>query len=213
MDGQMPVMDGLEATNIIRNSNKAYKDIPIIALTASALIGDRKKFLEAGMNDYISKPINTVELFDKISMYTNGTNIQDRPLSKKTYPENNKVVNNDGDNTDNIIDLSDFEDKKKIFGKDSYTNILNMLLDDLDTKLDMITKFLENDDMESLKHQTHSLKGIITNFDAPKINNLCKELDQFAIDKNLEQFKFTLDKIKAITPQYRSEILEFIKTL
>ena len=210
MDGQMPVMDGLEATNIIRNSGKKYKDIPIIALTASALIGDRQKFLDAGMNDYISKPIDITELFDKISIYTNGINIQNRQPNNKKSEKNNKTKN---DITDKIINLSDFVEKKKIFGKESYINILNMLLKDIDTKLDLIAKYIENNDMVSLKVQTHSLKGIITNFDAPKINNLCIELDKLAIDKNVEQLKLTLDKIKTLVPQYKLEILEFVETL
>lgn len=65
MDIQMPEMDGLETTKIIRSpeSKVINKDIPIIALTAYAMKGDKDTFLEAGMNDYISKPIslNVVE--------------------------------------------------------------------------------------------------------------------------------------------------------
>ena len=210
MDGQMPVMDGLEATNIIRNSDNEYKNIPIIALTASALIGDRQKFLDAGMNDYISKPIDIVELFEKISLYTNKNEFQSSKQSIENSNENNKIRKN---NTSSIINLSDFEKKKKIFGKESYINILGMLLNDLDVKLDLIAKYLKTNDLKHLKHQTHSLKGIITNFDAPDINNLCKELDKYAIDENIEQMKIILNDIKDIAPQYKLEILEFSSSL
>jgi len=61
MDIQMPDMDGLEATRCIRNS-KIQKQPHIIAMTAYALDGDREAFLEAGMNDYLSKPIKIEEL-------------------------------------------------------------------------------------------------------------------------------------------------------
>ncbi|MFN2268651.1 MAG: response regulator [Desulfonatronovibrio sp.] len=61
MDIQMPVMGGIEAAKVIRHSLK-NKDIPIIALTAHTMAGDREKFLEAGMNDYLSKPLEFEDL-------------------------------------------------------------------------------------------------------------------------------------------------------
>ena len=64
MDMQMPVMNGYDAVNIIRNELK--NTIPIIAMTAHAMAGEREKCLDLGMNDYISKPINATQLFEKI---------------------------------------------------------------------------------------------------------------------------------------------------
>lgn len=62
MDVQMPVMDGVEATRMIRESNKSWKNIPIIALTAHALEGDRERFIQSGMNAYLSKPVRREDL-------------------------------------------------------------------------------------------------------------------------------------------------------
>ncbi len=70
MDIQMPLMDGFEATRIIRGLNDASKNIPIIAMTANAMKGDREKCLEAGMDDYVAKPVNEKALYDKICLHT-----------------------------------------------------------------------------------------------------------------------------------------------
>jgi PAS domain S-box-containing protein len=66
MDIQMPVMDGFEATREIRKLVAPLRDIPIIALTANAISGDRERCLEGGMNDYIAKPIDPTQMAEKI---------------------------------------------------------------------------------------------------------------------------------------------------
>ncbi len=67
MDVQMPVLDGVETTQRIRASSAKYKDIPIIALTAYVMDGDRQKFIKSGMDDYIAKPVDKQELLDGIN--------------------------------------------------------------------------------------------------------------------------------------------------
>jgi len=72
MDVQMPVMDGVEVTKKIRSSNTGHKDISIIAMTAYAMAGDREKFLDAGMDDYLSKPVDKDDLFESIKKNISG---------------------------------------------------------------------------------------------------------------------------------------------
>ena len=74
MDVQMPEMDGLEATGHVRDPKSAVRDhgIPIIALTAAAMTGDREKCLAAGMNDYLTKPLRPEELGRMIERWTAG---------------------------------------------------------------------------------------------------------------------------------------------
>jgi len=79
MDIQMPVMDGYEATSAIRNRNKKDNSyIPIIAMTANAMKGDRERCLEAGMDDYISKPIDIDRLREIISKWSTNTIPQEK---------------------------------------------------------------------------------------------------------------------------------------
>ncbi|WP_420264321.1 response regulator [Candidatus Magnetominusculus dajiuhuensis] len=82
MDVQMPVMDGFEATRQIK-ARQATLAIPVIAMTAHALKGDRARCIEAGMDDYITKPINSVELIEMVRKYTKGndTPAADRPAA------------------------------------------------------------------------------------------------------------------------------------
>ena len=75
MDMQMPEMDGLQATAAIRarEVNQALARVPIIALTANAMKGDREKCLTAGMDAYLSKPIKSAELKDALDTYARAT--------------------------------------------------------------------------------------------------------------------------------------------
>ncbi|KZY68575.1 MULTISPECIES: response regulator [unclassified Oleiphilus] len=68
MDCQMPVMDGYEASRTIRQlSNPLKRDVPIVAMTANAMKGDKEMCLEAGMDDYISKPVEAQLLYELMS--------------------------------------------------------------------------------------------------------------------------------------------------
>jgi CheY-like chemotaxis protein len=68
MDCQMPVMDGYEATRLLRQQPH-LRDLPVIAMTANAMVGDREKVLAAGMNDHIAKPINVEEMFATLARW------------------------------------------------------------------------------------------------------------------------------------------------
>jgi two-component system, sensor histidine kinase and response regulator len=71
MDCQMPIMDGFEATQLIRDSKSSVRDrtVPIIAMTANAMQGDRDRCIEAGMNDHIPKPIDLALLRKALAKY------------------------------------------------------------------------------------------------------------------------------------------------
>jgi len=67
MDCQMPVMDGYEAARAIRRSSAAFQNVPVVALTANAMQGDRQQCIDAGMDDYLAKPVRPEELAEALS--------------------------------------------------------------------------------------------------------------------------------------------------
>jgi CheY-like chemotaxis protein len=76
MDVQMPELDGLEATREIRRREAAGTRTPIVALTAHALTGDRERCLEAGMDGYMTKPVNPTELDEVLEKYAPGARVR-----------------------------------------------------------------------------------------------------------------------------------------
>jgi CheY-like chemotaxis protein len=81
MDVQMPQMDGFEATGVIRDPASRVRNhhIPVIAMTAHAMKGDREKCLEAGMDDYVSKPVTALALNDMLEKYLPGEKVSTVP--------------------------------------------------------------------------------------------------------------------------------------
>ena len=97
MDIQMPEMDGLDATRKIRELPGSASEIPIIALTANAMKGDREKYLASGMNDYVSKPIDPNVLFGTIASCV-SPNVSDRESDAGAPAEGR---------TSNVVDFSE----------------------------------------------------------------------------------------------------------
>ncbi len=90
MDIQMPEMDGMEATDKIRN-DLGYKDLPIIAMTANAMIGHREKYIAAGMDDYVSKPIDKSKLFKVLKKYISNNRASSTTTAASSLPDESKT--------------------------------------------------------------------------------------------------------------------------
>jgi len=148
MDIQMPGMDGYEATQYIRN--QLLLKLPIIAMTAHALAGEREKCLSYGMNEYLSKPIVEQQLYNFILKFTNA--------GTKT------AVTNTPDNFDannNFIDVTYLKDISKgntVFEKKAASQFLNLLPQSLD-KLEVA---IATDDLKTIRAVAHDLKTTVS---------------------------------------------------
>ena len=153
MDIQMPEMDGLTATVAIRKRERTTgRHVPIIAMTAHAMAGDRERFLEGGMDGYISKPVKFEDLFDAI--------------------EQLGVVPNGGDGASRDASAVErvFDHKKALASLDGDTDLLceviDIFLETCPELLDAVRKAVEKRDAEAVERAAHSLKGAVATLSA-----------------------------------------------
>ncbi len=152
MDVQMPEMDGFEATAAIRQKEKEMgRHIPIIAMTAHAMKGDRELCLEKGMDDYVSKPIQAKDLSSAIN----------RQLVKITLPQP-EVPPGDGSDGKAVFDkkilLNRLEGDEELFKE-----IVKTFLDDAPLQIEKLKQALNEEDLNQLEKQAHTLKGAAMN--------------------------------------------------
>jgi len=180
MDLQMPIMGGIEATKQIREMDK---DIPIVALTANAMVEDIKQTKDAGMNDHLSKPIDVEKIFAMLYKYLNTKEINQKETSKDTQST-----------------IPDFEhiDKQKGFSlimnnEKIYKSILKGLLEykDLD--------FTDMDDKERYRI-LHTIKGVSGNAGATTLYDIAfklnENMDGTLIPEFLKELKIVTNEIE-----------------
>lgn len=166
MDLQMPILSGYDATIQIREFDK---NIPIVALTAAAMIEDKEKVLKFGMNDHLSKPINSSELYNTIIKYSKKITKKDLIYSKSLNDENI------------VLDWEFLE--KSLNNKELINKLLNKFIEQLNTDFaSIVEKVRENSsDAPSL---IHGLKGVSGNLGANSLFEICKKIDSKFKNKN-----------------------------
>jgi PAS domain S-box-containing protein len=193
MDVQMPVMDGLEATKRIRNYESGITNqgqtgdapspfnIPIIAMTAHAMQGDREKFLAAGMTDYISKPVSPQELVDRLKKWLPKIKDEGESMKNERQPGMTCEVTSDDppvwDRQKMLERLLDDEDLAKMI-QDSF-------LGDIPQQIQTLKAFLASGDVSGIELQAHSIKGASANVGAERLQSVAFEMEKAAIAKDL----------------------------
>jgi len=149
MDIQMPEMDGLEATNIIRNELRI--DTPIIALTANAFKHDIDKYLANGINDYIIKPYDEQEFYRKLGHYFNLAKISGGPATGSPAGRQTNLP---------LYNLEKLRDLSK--GNDSFVQkMLGIFVSIAEDGINKLEDALKNNDLEAMRKLAHKLKPSI----------------------------------------------------
>ncbi|NEP77080.1 MAG: response regulator [Okeania sp. SIO3B3] len=153
MDIMMPVMDGLTATRNIRDPRSSVldHDVPVVALTAHAIKGDRERFLSEGMNDYVTKPVDFQHLFDVLARL-----LPDKRL-ERTSPKPAAGVPKT--HTENLPVDREWLDKMLAGREDFLKRMFSVFLAEEPKRLDKLRQALEDMDMEQLRFLGHSTKG------------------------------------------------------
>jgi CheY-like chemotaxis protein/HPt (histidine-containing phosphotransfer) domain-containing protein len=199
MDVQMPEMDGFEATDAIRTRERITgRHIPIIAMTAHAMKGDRERCLEAGMDDYVAKPVHAAELLRVIQKFALATAA---PVAAAPPTDNHEVPVFDRHSA-----LDRVSDEEELLNE-----VIQLFLDDAPNRMSEIRASLEEGDPKRLEISAHSLKGAAGYVGAERMArqahkleelgrsvNLSRALDEFPqLERELDQFTLA---VAAFTP-------------
>lgn len=179
MDCQMPILDGYEATRLIRKIEK-LKDLPIIAMTANTMQGDKEKCINSGMNDYITKPLDFNKFYETLVKWIKPKNFGVFEEQKEEINEADvKNMQIDGINISQA--LSRMAGNQKLF-----FNQLKRFVKSQNSFEEKILTHVKNSDLESAIREAHTLKGLCGNIGADLLFEKAKELEFHLKEKSFD---------------------------
>ena len=181
MDAHMPEMDGIEATKAIRALNSDKKSIPIIALTANAMVGDREKYLASGMNDYISKPFDPDRLLSSLVTSVHGIDVslaRQTGSSDTSQPPLNDVLGK-ADEAPAQFGVLDYKiiDPIKLGKPDLWRRLVEIYLRNSPDNLATIEQAIMRNDFPAVEMAAHTLKSSSANLGALPLSDLCQKAE------------------------------------
>ncbi len=179
MDCQMPVMDGYTATMKIRR-RKELKDLPIIALTANAMNSDFNKCIDAGMNDYLTKPLKYDDLVSKIQKYAN----LNEDCEKIKSPDKKEQGIEQGKEYERVVELIKSELE---FDEEIIYEILNDFLNDTETQLIRLKEEVIQKNYSQVAEIAHSIKGASGNLRINTLYEMAKKVEFMGKKKELTE--------------------------
>jgi signal transduction histidine kinase/CheY-like chemotaxis protein/HPt (histidine-containing phosphotransfer) domain-containing protein len=194
MDVQMPEMDGLETTQHIRNSNSPIRTIPIIAMTAHAMASDRDQCLEAGMNDYVAKPVSPEALAEAIEKWLPEDMFAGLVQKEARKPADDSVRDVDDATSLPVWNRENF--LARIMGDENLAKtLIEAFLDDITKQIGKLREYIEQQDFSSATRCAHTIKGAAANMGGEKVRQAALEIEIAAKNGNAGNLNVLLSEI------------------
>ena len=180
MDCQMPVLDGYSATRRWREleqERKASRRMPIVAMTANAMAGDRQKCLDAGMDDYLAKPVTKIELEQCIARWKS---------SAMSVPEATPSAAQLNDRAPSVLDQRVLAELREVLGSE-VDKIIAVYLEDAPRLIAQLERAAVNIDPIALRVTAHTLKSSSANVGAMTLSDAARDLEHAARDGTMTQ--------------------------
>ncbi|QSR47942.1 hybrid sensor histidine kinase/response regulator [Aeromonas veronii] len=198
MDLQMPVLDGLDATRQIRKMVDKH-DVPIIALTASAMPGDKERCLGGGMNGYVTKPVSKLDLYNNLLQWVKPQGVEQAGIMEVKPPD--------------MIGILDLQDALKRLeqDKEALQILFKLFMSEHKDDLWEIRSALRRQQPEVASKLLHTLKGVSANISAARLQLVAGELE-WRLRQNEVLSETDLEQLQQVFSQTREEVSHFLLT-
>ncbi len=173
MDENMPNLNGIEATKVILDIEKSKKlpHTPIIALTANALKGDRERFMNAGMDEYLTKPVNKTQLLEI--------------FTKFMTPQKGE---------EEMVDMKELAQKMEIETEDAQM-LMDMFIQSANENMHNLYRAIQSRDFETIRTEAHSIKGSAANLMLDEVYNTAKAIEDAATFRKEIDYKALYNRL------------------
>ncbi len=218
MDCQMPTLDGYRATNLIRagRGGRSYISIPIIAMTANAMSGDRDKCLACGMNDYLSKPIDPDRMVKTILDWVNCEDPKDTsgiilstplplPSVSKTVEPSKQTKQAEPAVWNKAALLNRVRNRE-----DRSKKLVEMYFEDTPERLTDLCSFVEEGDLPSVMRTAHTIRGVVANLGGEICQDSAARIEALSRDGKKQECKEELCTLLLAIKDFEGHLQKYI---